>query len=76
MTANLSSLSRNDKLALLEVLKEKSKRAYTYRYKTMFAGLYDWQQEFIKNTEERFFNPVNDRPGNVRLRAKQFHSSF
>ena len=52
MTASLSSLSRKDKLALLDILKEKARRADVYRYKTMFSGLYEWQQEFIKLTKE------------------------
>lgn len=45
-------MSRKDKVNLLAMLTEKARRAETYRYKTMYNGLYDWQQEFIKHTKE------------------------
>ncbi|NRA79342.1 MAG: DNA packaging protein [Pseudoalteromonas sp.] len=45
-------MSRADKLDLLAVLSEKARRAEVYRYKTMFKGLYDWQEEFITLTKE------------------------
>jgi phage terminase large subunit-like protein len=45
-------MARKDKLSLLAMLAEKARRADVYRYKTMFSGLYDWQQEFIALTKE------------------------
>ncbi len=48
----LTEMSRADKLDLLAVLSEKARRAEVYRYKTMFKGLYDWQEEFITLTKE------------------------
>lgn len=48
----LESMAKRDKLNLLAMLQEKARRAEVYRYKTMFAGLYDWQKDFIKNTAE------------------------
>lgn len=34
------------------MLTEKARRSDVYRYKTMYAGLYGWQQEFITLTKE------------------------
>lgn len=45
-------MARNDKLNLLAMLSEKARRAEVYRYKGMYTGLYDWQQEFITLTKE------------------------
>jgi len=45
-------MARPDKIALLAMLQEKARRAEVYRYKTMYSGLYDWQQDFITNTAE------------------------
>lgn len=45
-------MARPDKIALLAMLQEKARRAEVYRYKTMYSGLYDWQQDFITNTSE------------------------
>ncbi len=48
----LETMSRADKVNLVAMLTEKARRAETYRYKTMYSGLYDWQQDFIKHTKE------------------------
>lgn len=45
-------MARPDKIVLLAMLQEKARRAEVYRYKTMYSGLYEWQQDFITNTAE------------------------
>ena len=45
-------MARKDKVNLLAMLSEKARRKQVYRYKDMYPGLYDWQQEFITNTAE------------------------
>lgn len=46
------ALTRAEKLELIALLEEKQRRAQVYRYKSMFAMLYPWQQEFVANTSE------------------------
>ena len=48
----LAGMARPNKIALLAMLQEKARRVEVYRYKTMYNGLYDWQQDFITNTAE------------------------
>ena len=48
----LATMRRSDKLNMLAMLSEKARRLDVYRYKRMFTGLYDWQQDFIKQTKE------------------------
>ncbi len=49
---NLAGLSNSDKLELISLLEEKERRSNTFRYRTMFSTLYDWQKDFIKQTAE------------------------
>lgn len=44
------ALSRAEKEEYLQLLEEKERRAATYRYRGVFAGLYVWQKEFIADT--------------------------
>ena len=48
----LETMTRNEKFNLLALLEEKARRLEVYRYKDMFSGMYDWQQEFIAHTKE------------------------
>lgn len=43
---------RELQLELIALLDEKTRREEKFRYRKMFATLYDWQKEFIKNTAE------------------------
>lgn len=45
-------MSRDDKIQMISLLQEKADREYKYRYKVMYAGMYEWQKEFIKHTAE------------------------
>ena len=49
---NLSALTRHQKVELVALLEEKARRKSVFRYRTMFDTLYEWQQEFIKDTKE------------------------
>ena len=46
-----STLQRADKEQLLQLLQEKQRRAHLYRYKSVFGGLYQWQTDFIADTD-------------------------
>jgi phage terminase large subunit-like protein len=46
----MTALSRGEQEELLVLLEEQERRALTYRYKTLYASLYDWQREFIADT--------------------------
>lgn len=46
-------MNREEKLELLRLLEEKKRREFKFRYKTLYASLYDWQRRFIKATAEK-----------------------
>lgn len=45
-------MTKQEKLELLALLEEKSKRKETFRYKTLYSSLYSWQRKLVKNTSE------------------------
>lgn len=49
---NIAALTRQQKIELLELLEEQSRREELYKYKRMFGVLYEWQAKFIKDTAE------------------------
>lgn len=46
----MSATTKAEKLELLALLEEKQRRAQLYRYRAVYAALYPWQCEFIRNT--------------------------
>ena len=49
---DLSLMSREQKIELMLLLEEKAKRDEKFKYRKMFDILYDWQKDFIKETQE------------------------
>ena len=46
----LQNLSRDQKIAAIQLLEEKIERKAKVKYKTMFSSFYDWQLEFVRST--------------------------
>lgn len=47
----MSALSRQEQEELYQLLMEQQRREFVYRYRKVYASLYEWQREFIESTK-------------------------